>query len=147
MYPDPRVAEFIERHFVPDRAHIKEQGPVFHRFAARWTPTVLVLDPDGKEVRRIEGFLPADELLGQLELALGFEAVNHKRWADAEKWFETAVEQFPETDAAPEAQYWAGVARYSASHDAAELRRTARAFQERYSDTSWAKRASVWRAE
>ncbi len=147
MYPDPRVADFINTHFVPDRAHVKEQGPVFHRFGARWTPTVLVLDPEGKEVRRIEGFLPANELLGQLELALGFEAVNHKRWADAEKHFEAAVDRFPGTDAAPEGQYWAGVARYSASHDPAELRKTARAFQERFSDTSWAKRASVWQAE
>ncbi len=147
MYPDPRVASFINEHFVPDRAHIKEQAGMFHRFGARWTPTVLVLDPEGKEVRRIEGFLPADELLGQLELALGFEAVNHKRWSDAESYFEAAAHDFPETDAGPEAQYWAGVARYSASHDPAELRKTARAFRERYAGTSWAKRASVWKSE
>ena len=147
MYPDPRVAAFINEHFVPDRAHVKEQATVFHRFGARWTPTVLVLDPDGREVRRIEGFLPADELLGQLDLALGYEAANHKKWANAEGYFEAAVDDFPATDAAPEGLYWAGVARYSASHDAAELRQVARAFKERYTDTGWAKRSTVWRAE
>jgi len=31
--------------------------------------------PDGTEARRIEGFLPKDELLGQLQLALAFVAV------------------------------------------------------------------------
>ncbi len=147
MYPDPRVAELIIREFIPDRAHIKEQPAMWHRFGTRWTPTVLVLDADGHEVRRLEGFLPADELLGQLQLALGFVAVNHKKWADAERHFEAALADFPETDAAPEAQYWAGVSRYSASHDGQELKKVRRAFQGRYSDTSWAKRASVWRAE
>ncbi len=62
MYPDPRVVDFITREFVPDRAHIKQEPQMWHRFGTRWTPTVLVLDSDGKEVRRIEGFLPADEL-------------------------------------------------------------------------------------
>ncbi len=147
MYPDPRVVDFITREFVPDRAHIKQEPQMWHRFRTRWTPTVLVLDSDGKEVRRIEGFLPADELLGQLQLALGFLAVNHKKWADAERHFEAAAHDYPDTDAAPEAQYWAGVSRYSASHDGAELKRTARAFRERYTETSWAKRASVWSPE
>ena len=40
--------------------------------------------------------------------------------------------------------YWAGVSRYSASHDGAELKKLAEQFRTRYTNTSWAKRASVW---
>ena len=117
---------------------------MWKRFDVRWTPTVLVLAPDGKEVRRVEGFLPQDELLGQLELALAFLAVEKKDWATARQEFERVVERHPETDAGPEALYWTGVAKYSASHDAQELKELGRQFKERYTDTSWAKRASIW---
>jgi hypothetical protein len=145
VYPNPAVTDLIAREFVPVRVHIKEQPGMWHRFGVRWTPTVLVLGPDGKEVRRVEGYLPADELLGQLELALAFLAVARKDWTRAEQSFERVVERYPETDGAPEAQYWAGVAKYSGSHNAAALAETARRFGERYGDTGWAKRASIWR--
>ena len=114
---------------------------MWKRFNIRWTPTVLVLAPDGSEGRRIEGFLPRDELLGQIELGLGFLAVNRKDWAAARHQFEQVVEQYPDTAAGPEALYWSGVAKYSASHDPSELKSLGRQFKERYTDTAWAKRA------
>ena len=43
-----------------------------------------------------------------------------------------------------EALYWAGAARYKGTQDAAALTETAQAFRERYQDTPWATRASVW---
>jgi hypothetical protein len=145
VYPAPEVTAFIDEHFTPVRIHIKEQPRMWHRFAVRWTPTVTVLSPDGTEARRIEGFLPADELLGQLRLGLGYLAVNKKDWATAERWFAEAAEA-EGTDAGPEGQYWRGVARYSASHDPKELAEITRSFTRRYKDTSWAKRASIWAA-
>lgn len=54
------------------------------------------------------------------------------------------VERFPTTDAAPEALYWAGVARYKATDDGTTLGETGRALAERYPDSPWAKKASVW---
>lgn len=144
MYPNSRVTEFIRDNFIPVRIHVKEQAGMWHRFAIRWTPTVMVVAPDGTEVRRTEGFLPAEELLGQLELALGDMAVARKDWKEAERWFGSTVEQFPNTDAAPEGLYWRGVARYSASHDPKMLKELGHEFQQRYQDTSWAKRTTVW---
>src|SRR3954467_8143178 len=88
---------------------------MWHRYGIRWTPTVIILSPDGQEVRRIEGFLPVDDFLGQLKLALGYVAANAKHWADAEHWFGEAS-QLANTDAGPEGTYWHGVAQYSASH-------------------------------
>ena len=68
MYPDPRVVELITRDTIPVRAHIKEEPEMWKRFGARWTPTILFLDWDGREQYRVEGFLPADEFLGHLHL-------------------------------------------------------------------------------
>ncbi len=145
MYPDARVTALIRDQAIPVRAHIKEQPGMWKRFGIRWTPTVLFLDPDGREQFRIEGYLPVDEFLGQLELGLGFAAVGVKDWAAAERHFSDAATKYPETEAGPAGVYWRGVARYSSSHDAKELQATARAFEERYQGTSWAKRASVWK--
>jgi len=117
---------------------------MWKRFHVRWTPTVLILGPDGDEAWRVEGFLPADEFLSQLLLGLGFLAANHKDWATAQRMFDEVVSTFPQTDAAPQAMYWAGVARYSATHSVDELKKLRRQFEQRYQNTSWAKRASVW---
>ncbi len=143
MYPTPEVTALIDEHFIPVRIHIKEQGRMWHRFGVRWTPTVMVLSSNGAEVRRVEGYLPADELEGQLRLALGYVAANRKDWPTAERWFGEAADARG-TDAGPEGLYWRGVARYSASHDAKELQEIYRSFTTRYQDTSWAKRASIW---
>jgi hypothetical protein len=144
VYPNPQVSELIRRRFVPVRMHIKEQPTMWKRFDVRWTPTVVVLGPDGKEGRRVEGYLPSDEMLGQIGLGLGFLAVERKDWSAARQEFEQVVDRFPNTSAAPEALYWSGVAKYSASHDASALKELGREFRQRYTDTAWAKRASIW---
>lgn len=138
------MAPFIADHFATARVHIKEQPTAFHRFGARWTPTVLMLGPDGKELRRVEGFLPADELLGQVKMALAYQAVARKQWDQAASHFASVVRDHPDSEAAPEAQYWEGVARYSGTHDASHLQETARRFKQKYASTGWAKRSSVW---
>ena len=148
MYPDPRVIEFVQEHFSPVRAHVRENADEYKRLAARfnaqWTPTTLIVDAEGKERHRIEGFLPADDFLAQLSLGLAHSAFARGRFAEAEPLFRDVVDKYPNTDAAPEALYWVGVSRYKANGDAAALGDTARAFSTRYTDTSWAKKASVW---
>jgi hypothetical protein len=149
VWPDERVVRFVNQHFLPARVHVKQNPDDFKRYAERysapWTPTILELDADGIERHRVEGFLPADDLLAQLKLGLAHMTFKQQRWADAERRFREIVEQLPHTDAAAEALYWAGVARYKATGDAASLKDTARAFTQRYVDSTWAKKASVWR--
>ena len=110
----------------------------------QWTPTILVVDPGGTERHRIEGFLPAEDFLSQLTVGLAKSAFGNGRFADAEKLFQAVVEKYPDGEAAPEAMYWAGVSRYKGSGNAGALGDTARAFRERYQQSSWAKKASVW---
>ncbi len=114
------------------------------RFGVQWTPTVLLLDGEGAERHRIEGFLPAPDFAAQLLLGLGHAAFAAQDWKEAERRFAEVVEKFPETESAAEAQYWKGVSRYKASNDPSALTDTAAAFSRRYGDTSWAKKASVW---
>lgn len=114
------------------------------RFSAQWTPTLLVIDQTGTERYRVEGFLPADDLLAELTLGLGHSAFARSDFAEAEKRFREVLERFPNSEVAAEAQYWAGVSRYKATNDAAALGETARQFTQRFQDSTWAKKASVW---
>ena len=75
------------------------------RFDVMWTPTVLILDPNGSERYRIEGFLPTDDFLAPLHLGLAHTAFKTGKFDEAEKRFRAIVDQFPSSDAAAEALY------------------------------------------
>ena len=148
MYPDPKVVRYITEHLEPVRVHVRDQKDEYkrlsERYNAQWTPTILIVDSDGAERHRIEGFLPTDEFLSQVELGLAKVAFQRQNFAEAERLYRELVEKFPSTDAAPEALYWAGVSKYKGTGDGSALGATAKAFRERYQDTTWAKKASVW---
>jgi len=148
VYSDPQVGDLVNSRFVPVRVHVREDAAEFKRlggmFDAQWTPTTLILDAPSTERHRIEGFLPKDDFASQLELGLGKAAFARAAFDEAARAFDSVIERYPNTDAAPEAQYWAGVSRYKASGDAQALGDTNKRFRERYSDSTWAKKASVW---
>jgi TolA-binding protein len=148
VYPQPEVTQFIVDNFEPVRVHVKHQAEEYKRLAARfneqWTPTVMVIDPDGEERHRIEGFLPPDEFLSQLKLGLAKSAFARSHFAEAERRFREIVALHPATDAAPESLYWAGVANYKGTGDGKALQDTYAAFRDRYQQTTWAQKASVW---
>ncbi|HEV2915330.1 MAG TPA: thioredoxin fold domain-containing protein [Pyrinomonadaceae bacterium] len=143
-YADPEVSSFINENFVPVEAHIKEHPAYFHRFDAVWTPTVLVLDSEGVERQRLEGYLPKEEFRAQLELGLARVAFMHKKWAEAERRYAQIVERYPDSKVAPEAVYWRGVSHYKATNDHTVLGEVAEQFKRKYQDSVWAQKASVW---
>jgi TolA-binding protein len=129
---------------VPLEAHIKEHPVYFHRFDALWTPSVLVLDSNGKERFRIEGYLPTDEFRAHLELALARVAFMSKNWADAERRYAEVLECYPNSKVAPEALYWKGVSHYKATNDHTVLGELPGQFQEKYPDSTWALKTAAW---
>jgi outer membrane protein assembly factor BamD (BamD/ComL family) len=107
----------------------------------------LVLDPDGNERRRLEGYLPKDDFQAYLELGIARVAFMKKEWAVAEEHFATVIERHPDSKFVPEAVYYKGVSRYSASHDGAELANTARDLSDKFTGTEWQLRSIPWLKE
>ncbi|HSV15159.1 MAG TPA: thioredoxin fold domain-containing protein, partial [Tepidisphaeraceae bacterium] len=141
------MARYLSEHLETVRVHVRDQKDEYkrlsERYNAQWTPTVLILDADGEERHRIEGFLPADDFLSQIALGLAKSAFQRKDYGEAERRYREIVDRFPSSEAAPEALYWAGVSNYKATGDPSALRATTTAFGQRYQDTAWAKKASV----
>ena len=138
------TASFINENFIPLEAHIKEHPAYFHRFDANWTPTVLILDPNGTERHRVEGYLPREEFRPQLELGLARVAFMSKNWADAERRYASVLDRFPNTHAGPEALYWKGVSRYKATNDHTVLGELPEQFRQKYPNSIWALKTAAW---
>jgi len=105
---------------------------------------VLILDPNGVERFRLEGYLPKDEFRAQLELGLARVAFMNKKWADAESRYAAVVEKYPQSKSAPEALYWKGVSHYKATNDHTVLGELPGQFRENYPDSDWALKTIAW---
>jgi thioredoxin-related protein len=93
-YEDQKTVEFIGENFLPVKAHIKEHPVWFHRFGAIWTPTVLLLDNEGKERVRLEGYLANNDFTAALMNGLGRIAFVRKKYADAERLYGDVITRF-----------------------------------------------------
>lgn len=144
MYPDKGVEKYLAVNFLPVKIDVRQNPDLMKRFGALWTPTLLFLDPGGTERYRFEGYLPVPDFLGHLILGRAHVAFAMNEWREAEKSFQEILDRDPESEIAPEALYWRGVARYKASESPAALAETAAEFTKRYVESSWAKKASVW---
>jgi len=104
----------------------------------------MILDPNGEERFRLEGYLPKDEFRAHLEMGLARVAFMSKNFADAERRYAAVLERFPESKAAPEALYWKGVSHYKSTNDHTVLGELPGQFQEKYPDSVWALKSAAW---
>ncbi len=63
VWPDPRVVAAVRASFVPVKVDIDEDSTLSDRYDVPAIPAVLVLDANGKIVRRHDGYLPLDGML------------------------------------------------------------------------------------
>ncbi len=124
-------------------AHIKEHPAWFKRFAAVWTPTVLLLDNEGKEQVRNEGYLNRTDFNAWLRTGLGRLAFARKQFEEASRWYGEVAEE--SSAFAPEATYWRAVANYSGTHDHTLLGQVEQELRERFPGSLWAEKAEPWR--
>ena len=105
---------------------------------------MLILDANGVERLRIEGYLPKDEFRAQLELGLARVAFMGKHWAEAEQRYSDVLEKYPQSKSAPDALYWKGVSRYKTTNDHTVLSELPGQFREQYPDSIEALKTIAW---
>jgi len=129
---------------VPLEAHIKEHPAYFKRFEALWTPTILVMDSEGVERYRIEGYLPKDWFGARLKMGLARVAFMHKKFADAQQLYEGVVEKFGNLALAAEAIYYRDVCQYKATNDHTSLGTAAIELAEKFPTDEWRLKSLPW---
>lgn len=104
----------------------------------------MLLEPHGKERYRFVGYLPIEHFLARLRLGVARAAFSRGHYEDAKRAFGEVSSLHPATTAAPEALYWAGVSGYKVTRAPEELRQCGKLLKEKYPDSEWAMKASVW---
>ncbi len=143
-YPNERVAKFISLNFVPVRIETSNKA-MMQRFSVSWTPSLLVLDAEGKEHSRSVGFFAPDDLVPAFLTAKGRWAPDTDQFAEARAIFEEVISCYPESEAAPEAVYFLGVAKFKMSHDPKPLREAYDELMAKFPASPWAKQADPYR--
>jgi thioredoxin-related protein len=144
VYAEEDVVLFVNECFVPIKIDVKKNPESFAQFGVEWTPTVIIPDQNGRERHRLVGFLPTEDFLAQLQLGIAKVAFSTKKFDEARKGFAAVGRLYPETSAAPEGIYWAGVSAYRDTGKNAPLEQCADELKAKYPESDWAKKASVW---
>jgi hypothetical protein len=142
-YPNAEVIEFVNRNFVAVKLRF-DALPFSKDFNIKWTPTLIVLDEEGREHNRTVGFLPPDELIASLLLGMGRARFDGDRFSDAISLFDKLLTAYPKSGAAPEAVYLHGVATYKNTHDPKALKAAYEKLLAEYPGSEWVNRASPY---
>ena len=122
-YPQPPVVETILEHGVPVQFDNSKaaNNQFLHSIHHIWTPDIRILNHDGYELYRWDGFLPPAEFMARTLCSYGMAYLRLKRFDRAEAVYVDVLKRFSTTYAAPEAQYYLGVARYRRDPQSDEL--------------------------
>ncbi|MBU0482444.1 MAG: tetratricopeptide repeat protein [Proteobacteria bacterium] len=142
-YPNEKLADFINNTVVPLK--IQVDSKLAGRFEVKWTPSLLILDGEGKEHYRTTGFMAAEELIPSILLGIGNAHFNRDEFADALAAYEQVLTKHGASDAAPEAMFQRGVAGYKSTHDPKPLKAAYEQLTKKYPKSEWAKRAQPYR--
>ncbi|OGP73874.1 MAG: hypothetical protein A2V86_00660 [Deltaproteobacteria bacterium RBG_16_49_23] len=143
-YPDEKVIAFIEKNMIPLRVAFDSQ-PLAAEFSLKWTPTLITLDPDGKEHQRTVGFLPSEELIPSLLLGIAKSHYDREKFSEALTILDQILKEAPKSDSAPEAIYLKGVCGYKSTHKPKPLKDAYEELQARHPSSEWTKRAYPYR--
>jgi hypothetical protein len=143
-YPDKAVIRFIQENMIPVKI-LHDQQPLAGRFHVKWTPTLIVLDPQENEVYHNEGFLGPRDLIPALMLVTGKAHVDSGHYAEAIDTFNRLAAAHPKSEEAPEAIYYSGVARFKMTKDTKALREAYQALEAQYPNSSWKRKAEPYR--
>ncbi|MBI4962446.1 MAG: tetratricopeptide repeat protein [Desulfomonile tiedjei] len=138
-YPDKAVADFISKRVIPVR--VTHDRILARNFRVKWTPTLILLDFEGDEVCREEGFLHPEGLIPALMLGLGKVRLHAGQYVEAISSFQQVTSEYPKSAQAPEAIYFRGVARYQSANDMKALREAYEELKAAYPESTWTEKA------
>ena len=143
-WQDEKVIQVVTDWFTPLRINSQKHEDVFKKYGVTWTPTIVVLDAEGKEHYRFTGFLPPQELCARIILDGAKAELNLENHSRAIKCFDEILQKYPGTFAAPEATFYLAVAQYLSSHEPKFLKEGLEQLRKKFADSEWTTRAKPY---
>jgi hypothetical protein len=117
---------------------------MFQKNLVTWTPTIAVLDADGREHYRFTGFLSPAELCARIILDGAKVELTINNYALAVKCLNEVVENYQGTFAVPEAIFYLGVVNYLSTDDPKFLREGLDRLRKEFPDSEWTLKAKPY---
>jgi tetratricopeptide (TPR) repeat protein len=144
-YPDKKVVDFINKHFIPLRL-LSEEKHFAEEFNVHWTPTIIIMDQDRTAHHRTMGFLSPEELIPLLYLSIGKASFDAENMDRALVYFDNLLTEYPKSDFAPQGIYLQGVSRYKSTNDPKPLREAYDKLNAKFPASYWTKRAYPYKS-
>lgn len=113
-YPDDAVTAELEEHFHCLKINLFERHPDFKEVASAakvpWSPTFILGDERGREVRRWTGWLEPKPFIAELRLARAQAAISSGKFDDARALTGAILDDRDGLVCVPEALYHHGIA-------------------------------------
>lgn len=140
-YPHQAVAETISELFIPVQIDTQDGSQmtteIVKRFRQVWTPDLRIIDHEGVELYRWNGYLPPAEFLPQLLAGRAQALLRSDRGKEATEAYVDVLRKFPTSFVAPEAAYFNAVSAYRLSHEPADLLENWGWLQKRFPMSDW----------
>ncbi|HNQ46258.1 MAG TPA: thioredoxin fold domain-containing protein [Syntrophorhabdus sp.] len=142
-YPDLKVVEFVNEALVP--LQLQADSDLAEDFTVRWTPTLIILDQNGKEHSRTVGYIAPEEFVPAMLLGMAKMHFDLRQFDSMAQCLEKIINVYPWSLAAPEAIYYHGVCGYKTTHNAEPLKLAYERIAREYPYSEWVKRALPYR--
>jgi hypothetical protein len=143
-YPDDKVTDYISEKYIALRL-ANSAEPYATDYMVKWTPRIIILDAAGHIHQSTIGFLPPEEFIPCLELALAKADFNLNHLEECKNHLDHILNDHPKCLSAPEAVYYKGVTDCKLSGEAGPLKDAYNTLKDRYPDSEWAQRAQPYR--
>jgi hypothetical protein len=122
----------------------EKREDMFQKNRVSWTPTIAVLEADGREHYRFTGFLSPAELCARIILDGAKVELTIKNYELAVKCLNEVVENYQGTFAVPEAIFYLGVVNYLSTDEPKFLREGLDRLRKEFPDSEWTLKAKPY---
>jgi hypothetical protein len=140
-YPNDAVANAIATYFEPVQINTQDGSAnttaTVRRFRQVWTPDLRILDGEGVELYRWNGYLPPGEFLPQLLAGRAQALLRSEQGEEAAAAYAEILRTYPTSFVGSEVAYFTAVAQYRVTHEPADLLGTWGRLQARYPMSEW----------
>jgi tetratricopeptide (TPR) repeat protein len=143
-YSDEVVINFLNNEVIPIQVQF-DFKPLTTKYNLQWTPTIIVLDSDGKEYNRTVGYISPDEFVPFILLGIGKGYMELENYNKAIDTFKRLIDNYPKSKATPEAIYYHGVCGYKSSHEPKHLKNAYELLKNNFPDSDWTLRAEPYK--
>lgn len=142
-YSKEDVINFLNDEVIPIQVLFNNQT-LAEKYNLQWTPTIIVIDYQGKEYHRTIGFISAEEFIASILLGIGKALFESGKFDEAIKTFDRIIEKYKNCKTTPEAIYFRGVCQYKFTHEPKHLKNAYELLKKDYPESDWTLRAEPY---